>query len=53
MIFYLSGDYAKGRRIEPIPQAGGNLETPRTKADDWQFRANVVSPFQGLDFVTR
>jgi curved DNA-binding protein CbpA len=35
MVFYLSGDYARGHRIELIPQVGGNLETPRMKAEDW------------------
>ncbi len=35
MVFYLSGDYARGHRIELIPQAGGNLKTPRMRAEDW------------------
>ena len=35
MTFYLSGDYARGHRIELIPQVGGNLRTPPMKAEDW------------------
>ena len=35
MVFYLSGDYARGHQIELIPQVGGNLETPPMKAADW------------------
>ena len=35
MVFYLSGDYARGHQIELIPQVGGNLETPQMRAEDW------------------
>jgi len=35
MVFYLSGDYATGHRIELIPQVGGNLDTRRMSAEEW------------------
>ena len=35
MVFYTSGNYARGHQIELIPQVGGNLKTPRMKAEDW------------------
>lgn len=35
MDFYISGDYARGHRIELIPQANGNLKTPPMKSSDW------------------
>jgi len=35
MVFYISGDYVQGHRLELIPQVGGNLETPAMRATDW------------------
>ncbi len=35
MTFYLSGDYARGHRIELIPQVGGNLDTRPMSSVDW------------------
>ena len=35
MTFYLSGDYARGQRIELIPQVGGNLHTRLMTVADW------------------
>ncbi|WP_237712343.1 DUF4493 domain-containing protein [Pedosphaera parvula] len=35
MVFYQSGDSARGHRLDLIPQVGGNLKTPRMDAADW------------------
>ena len=35
LVFYQDGEYARGHRIELIPQVGGNLETRGMQATDW------------------